>query len=206
MTLVRSSSMYVFKPSITLTTVIRNMTPMMTPSTPKKLLSFCARIIPRARKIPSRSFMSGVRPGENTALADVAGNEAIAQRYCAASMLGDVVLVRDQHDGLAGRVQLLEEPHDLDASLAVEVTGRLVREQDGRIVHERARDRHALALSAGKLRGPVRHAIAETDALQHAGRTFAPLLGGHACVDQRQLHIVQRARARQQIERLKHES
>ena len=60
---------------------------------------------------------------------------------------------------LPASCRLGEEGHDLDAGLRVEVAGRLVGQQDRRIVHERARDRDALALAAGQLVRPVRLAI-----------------------------------------------
>ena len=47
-------------------------------------------------------------------------------------VLGDVGLVGDQHDGVAPGVQCVEERHDLDAGLGVEVAGGLVGEDDGR--------------------------------------------------------------------------
>jgi hypothetical protein len=61
---------------------------------------------------------------------------------------GDVGLVGDEHDGVAGGVEPLEDGHDLDPRLRVEVSGGLVREQDRRIVDERAGDGDALALTA----------------------------------------------------------
>ena len=48
----------------------------------------------------------------------------------------------------------------------VEVTRRLVGEEDGRIVHERARDGDALPLTARELVRPVVHALAELHALE----------------------------------------
>src|ERR1051325_2444369 len=61
---------------------------------------------------------------------------------------GYVVLVRDEDDGVAHLVQTLEERHDLVAGLGVERARRLVGEKNRRVVDERARDRHALALAA----------------------------------------------------------
>ena len=90
---------------------------------------------------------------------------------------GDVGFVRDEHDGVARFVQALEERHDLDAGLRVEVAGRLVGEQDRRVVDERARDRHALTLAAGQLVRPVVLAVAQLDLLERLvralGRSFA---------------------------------
>ena len=69
--------------------------------------------------------------------------------------------------------QLLEQLHDLLAGRRVEVAGRLVGEEDAGIVDERPGDRHALALAARQLVGPVIHAVAQPDALERAGRLRA---------------------------------
>ena len=60
----------------------------------------------------------------------------------------------------------LEDAHDLDAGAGVEVARRLVGQHDGRLVDERARDRHALLLPAGQLVGIVVIPLAETDAVE----------------------------------------
>jgi hypothetical protein len=80
----------------------------------------------------------------------VADGDGTVRRAC-----GDLGLVRDEDDGVAGVVQPLEERHDLDAGLRVEVAGRLVGQQDRRVVDQRARDGDALALAARQLVGPV---------------------------------------------------
>ena len=52
---------------------------------------------------------------------------------------------------------------DLVGHLAVEIAGRLVGPHDRGIVHERAGDRHPLALAARQLVGFVRGAVGEPD-------------------------------------------
>src|SRR5437879_1849793 len=83
----------------------------------------------------------------------------------------DVGFMGDQYDGLAGVVQLLEQPHDLLAGGGVEVAGRLVRQQDRGVVHERPRDRHPLALPARQLVRPVRHSRSE----EHTSELQSPM-------------------------------
>src|SRR5690606_3116920 len=122
-------------PSITLTTVIRNMTPMITPTTAKKLLSFCARICAKARRMPSRTFIWRPSSSRDRRAPHVAGDQAVPQGDDALGVCGDVVLVRDQHDRLPVAVQLLEQRHDLLARLAVQVARWLVRQQQRRLVH-----------------------------------------------------------------------
>ena len=50
-------------------------------------------------------------------------------------------------------IELLEEPDDVAAGLAVEVAGRLVAEQDGGAVEQRPGDGDALLLAPGELAG-----------------------------------------------------
>jgi hypothetical protein len=58
-------------------------------------------------------------------------------------------IVRDDDEGLAEvAVQPREQVHHASGGLAIEVAGRLVREQDGRIGHDRAGDRDALLLTS----------------------------------------------------------
>src|SRR5690606_30891681 len=184
--------MYLFMPSTTLTTVMRNMTPMMTPRTAKKLLSFCARIWFSARSTPSRTLIAaapgstgrlGAGHGSCTARQHIIGDNAVTQRDGPLGMFRDVVLVRDQHDGLAPRMQLFEQRHDVRAGLAVEVSCRLVGEQQGRAVDQSARNGDALALTTRQLRRLVLHAITETDLRQHIHRALVPFLLRHAVID-----------------------
>jgi hypothetical protein len=63
----------------------------------------------------------------------------------------NVRLVRHHHDRDPALVELLENVHDLETCAAVEVAGRLIGEDDFRIVDESTRDRDSLLLAAGKL-------------------------------------------------------
>ena len=116
----------------------------------------------------------GIRPrGGRPSRPGRRGGEIVAVRE-----RGDVGFVRDQDDGVAGLVQAGEQRHDLGAGLRVEVAGRLVGEQDRRVVHERARDGHALALAARQLVRPVASCATSSStfssaALARACRSFA---------------------------------
>src|SRR5439155_3652770 len=55
--------------------------------------------------------------------------------------------VRHLHDRRAVRVELLEQLHDLLPLARVEIAGRLVREDQGRLVDQRARYGHELLLA-----------------------------------------------------------
>src|SRR6186997_3093984 len=95
-------------------------------------------------------------------------HHAVAERHDARAVLGDIRFVRDQHDGDAALdVEALEQPHHLDAGSRIEVAGRLVGQQDRRVVDQRARDRHALLLSARQLVGMMAESIAQADGCEH---------------------------------------
>ena len=111
-----------------------------------------------------------------------------------------------RHDGVAVLVQALEEAHDFVAGGGVEGAGGLVGQQDRRVVHEGAGDGDALALTAGELVRLVVHAALEIDLLHGELGHLEALVGGNAGVDQRQLDIVQRRGAGQQVERLEDEA
>ena len=87
-----------------------------------------------------------------------------------------------------------------------ERAGRLVGQDQLRRVDERARDRDALLLAAGKLGRRVPRAIGQADARQAGERPFVARGRLHASVDERQLDVLARARAREQVELLEHEA
>ena len=62
----------------------------------------------------------------------------------------DIALVRDENDGVTARIQILEQRHYFFAGFGVEIAGRFVCQNYRRIVHQRARDGHALALASGQ--------------------------------------------------------
>src|SRR3954469_20509656 len=76
-------------------------------------------------------------------LAFVSANHAVADGDHAVCVLSDVVLVGHHDDGVSLSVQAVHQGHDLVAGLGVEVSRRLVSQNDGRIVDESARDSYA---------------------------------------------------------------
>ena len=103
-------------------------------------------------------------------------------------------------------IELLEEREDLVAGARVEVAGRLVGEEERRLGDERARDGDALLLPAGELVRRVMHALGEADRASARMRALAPLAARDAAVDERQLHVLERGGARQQVEALEDEA
>src|SRR5919108_2420149 len=89
---------------------------------------------------------------------------AVAERHHARAVFGDVHLVRDEHDRDAALlVQPLKNAHHFDAGFRIEVPGRLVGEENRRVVHERACDRHTLLLPAGQLVRMMIGTVAESN-------------------------------------------
>ena len=87
---------------------------------------------------------------------------------------------------------------------AVEVPGRLVGEQERRIVRERARDRDALLFSARQLRRVVMAAFREPDLLEERRRSGPG--AAHPGNLHRNEHVLERRQRRQQVEELEDES
>src|SRR5438552_10852830 len=104
--------------------------------TPRKMTdfgSFCSRQITalaqRASLLrtlvtaPSRGPSGGGFRGLVLSLSFVPGDHAVFDEDHAVGVFGDVVFVGDQHDGIAFRLQAIEQRHDLVAGLRVEVAG-----------------------------------------------------------------------------------
>jgi hypothetical protein len=64
-----------------------------------------------------------------------------------------------QHDRQSLVIQILEYLHDLDRCPAVEISCRLIRQQDRRPIHQGASDGHTLLLTSRHLRGKMLSAI-----------------------------------------------
>ena len=84
---------------------------------------------------------------------------------------GDVHVVGGDDDREAGGLhQLGERGEHVLGGARVEISGRLVGQQDARRVGDRARDRDPLLLAAGKFRRPVREALLESEIAEQIGR------------------------------------
>ena len=110
------------------------------------------------------------------------------------------------HDDEAVFGDLFQDLHHLHARLAVERAGRLVGEQNVRIVDERPRDGDALHLAARHLVRLFVELIAEANALKRPDRALAALALAHARERERQLHVAQHRLVRDQIIALEDEA
>src|SRR5690554_5294586 len=206
--------MLLLSPCMIATTAITAATPMMMPSAVSALRRALARIAASAARLPSSTACAS--PAENPGscmgllllarLHPVFGNPPVHQPHAAQAVVGDVLLVGDQDDGLALVVQLVEQAHDPGGGGAVEVARGFVAEQDPRPGHQRPGDRHALALAAGELPGQVAGLVGQADALQRLHRPPPALGARHAPVHQRLHHVGEHTCPRQQVEALEDET
>ena len=119
---------------------------------------------------------------------------------------GQFGLVGHEDDRVAAPVQLVEQPDDLVAGRGVEVAGGLVGEQERRLADQGA-------AIATRWRWPPESSFgrwcmrfASPTAASASTRARAPLAARDPAVDERQLHVRERRRAREQLERLEDEA
>ncbi len=116
------------------------------------------------------------------------------------AVAGDVVLMGHYDDGLPFFVETVKHGHDFVAGGAVKVAGGFVRQNDGGLLGERPGDGDALLLPAGKLVGPVMGPIHQAHPPQGFHRPLTAI--ARAGLGERQFHVLQRRRTRQQLEGL----
>src|SRR5437762_13246703 len=97
----------------------------------------------------------------------------------------NIMLVGNDDNSVAASMQLFEEVHDVLAGGRIERARGLVSQQNRWMVYQRPSDCYALALAAGKLVGPVHHAIGEIDFGERLLGHLAPLRSRNAAVNQR---------------------
>src|SRR2546426_3273002 len=115
-------------------------------------------------------------------------------------------VVRDDDERRAVPVHPIEQLHDLLARRLVQLAGRLVGEQQQRVVRERPRDGHALHLAARKLRRLVTRAVGQADVIQKLSRAYAARCLRRPRLALRQLDVLPGRQHRQQEEPLEHEA
>src|SRR5437899_14488 len=133
------------------TTATTDETPIRIPRTVRNERSLLARRADIAILAASEKGISLSATSADSSPLLVRFDLAVPDVDRASGVVGDGLLVGDEDDRVALRVQLLEQPHDLLPGDGVEVAGRLVGEQDGRAHDEGPGDRHPLALAARQL-------------------------------------------------------
>ena len=110
--------------------------------------------------------------------------------------------MRHHDDRRPASVHLFDEVEHLARHQRIEISGRLVRQEQARLAREGAGDGHALLLPSGKLCREVAHARAETHLLQRRFDAALALGGGKTPVAQRHVDVVEEVQVGNQIETL----
>ncbi len=132
---------------------------------------------------------------------------SVEEAHHAAGLLGLRLVVGYHYDGAAVLlVELVEQVHDLDTHLGVQITGRLIGEDDVGVTYDRAGDGYTLALTAGELRREVAHTVAQADLLKYGLGQLATLRGRDLAIEQGKLHVVQHVQGIDQVEALEDEA
>src|SRR5262245_52321809 len=178
------------------TTAITAMTPITMPSNVNSDRSRLARNDERAMKKDSSRFTTLLEPLPPSAALSLEGGEvlqhkhpfslhsslrhfntlvgcdlAVANTDDAVSVRCDIAFVGHEDDGVAFPVKPVEQFHDLFAGCCIQISGRFIRKNDRWSIHQGARNRDTLALSAGEFARFVVHAIGKLD---HAERLLGP--------------------------------
>ena len=131
----------------------------------------------------------------------VAGQPPVVERdHAAAHLVDHLAVVRRHHDRRPGAVDPVEQLHDPDRGVGVEVPGRLVADQKRRVVDDGARDRDALLLTARELVGKRGHLVREPDEVEHLGHLAADRAAAFALHLQRVGDVLGRRTVREQLE------
>ena len=122
-------------------------------------------------------------------------------------MFGEARIVRHHADRRAFAMQVLQQLHHRFAVARVEVSGRLVGQQDRRLPAQRARHGDALLLTARELRRIVPHAMRHADAFQRLHHPRLAIRRWHPLpIGQRQFDVLINRQIANQIETLEDET
>src|SRR5262252_4012275 len=131
---------------------------------------------------------------------------AVEDVDAAIGVAGIARIVCDHANRRSAAMQFTEEIHHRFTAPRIEVSGRLVRQQDERLAGNRARDRHTLLLTAGQLARQVLRAMRHADALERRFDALPALGGLHAAIGERQLDVLEDREVANQVEALKDEA
>ena len=103
-------------------------------------------------------------------------------------------------------VQFGEQLHHFGSVLRVQVTGRLIGEDDLRIRNDSTCDGHTLLLSSGKLLREMARAVADVHPFQDIVHHLLTLAGFYFQVGKREFHVFEHVQFVNQVEALEHET
>src|SRR5574344_1290061 len=116
---------------------------------------------------------------------------AIEESHGAAGEFCLVFIMGHHYDGAAVfLVQFVQQVHHLSAHFGIQITRRLIGQDDVGIADDGAGDGYTLTLTTAQLGGEVAHAVAQSHLFQYLFGSALALLGTHLSIEQRHLHIV----------------
>lgn len=126
---------------------------------------------------------------------DFRDNAAIAQLYFPATMSGNFMIMGDNDDSTSGLVKPVEYIQNIAAHVGIEIAGRFIGENNGRIGYQCPGYGHTLALAAGKLIGFMVGAVRQAyRGKRGTGLGFGIVATG---IEQRQFDIFEGGKPRQ---------
>ena len=132
------------------------------------------RLAPSERIDSEKSSLNCLIRSRTRSAALVARQPAVLERdHAAAHLVDHLAVVGDHQDRRTRAVDSVKQLHDPDRRVRVEVPGRLVADQERRVVDDRARDRDALLLAARELVRKRAHLVGEPDEREHLGHLAA---------------------------------
>src|SRR6266508_4912595 len=142
------------------------LTPSTTASAVRPSRTLCARRLrSAARSTPQRlQELHPIEDAVDRRMVHLPGDAAVCQEYDAVGMPRRHGIMADHHDGLAEVPHhLLEEGQQLRPEMGIEVSRRLVCEDDVRAAGEGPRGGDALLLAAGQFARPVVKPVAQAE-------------------------------------------
>mgnify|MGYP001826202426 CR=1 FL=1 len=133
-------------------------------------------------------------------------NLTIANEDIAIRPVGQGQFVRDHDDGRAAIVDLPEQVQHAVCHVRVEVTRRLVGQQESWLPGERSGNRDALLLAARQLRGEVLGSRGEAITFQAAHNAALAFFRIESSLPDRHIDVVKDVEFRDQVEALEYES
>ena len=107
---------------------------------------------------------------------------------------------------LPGAIQFLQQVHNVARRFGVEISRRLIAENERGLIRQRARDCHALAFAARQHIRQMIRAFFQTDEFQQFHRARVPFARVQRRFVHRHHHIFHRGQCRNQIVRLKNKT
>src|SRR4029078_2214320 len=121
-------------------------------------------------------------------------------------MLREARVMRYHADRRPAGVQFFQQIHYRFAIARIEISGRLIREQNRRFTGKGARDRDSLLLSTAELARQMFGTMAHPDAFECLCHRALAIARAHPAISQRQLHIFINGEIANQIETLENET